>query len=65
MNISQLRSRFGRCVDGFHKQIGLRYLLKAQQIASSDPIEADTLLAKAKYHITYAEEITRRAATAA
>lgn len=61
-NINILRNAFGRCIDGYAKQVGLRALRDARLFATSNPEYAAERLEKAQMMLRYAQELTKRAA---
>lgn len=55
LSLNTLRSRFSRLPTSAHKQMGLRALRDAAALEKSNPAYAAELLAKAAYHLPYAE----------
>ena len=54
MTPNQMRAAFGKCIESFHKQRGLRYLRHYHEMLNRDADYAAKLLADARHHLTYA-----------
>lgn len=54
MTPNQMRAAFGKCIESFHKQRGLRYLRHYHEMLNRDADYAAKLLADARHHLAYA-----------
>jgi hypothetical protein len=58
--IGSLRYRFGQCSDSSFKQVALRRLREAKQLASSNPLRAAECLSIAESFLPQAEAVHAR-----
>ena len=58
--IRLLRSKFGKTVETGHKQMGLRALKDAQALVGRNDAEVARLIAKAQFHLPYAQAYGER-----
>ena len=54
MTPNQMRAAFGKCIESFHKQMGLRKIRDYKLLEEKNPEHAAKLLADARNHLAYA-----------
>jgi len=54
MTPNQMRTAFGKCIESFHKQMGLRKIRDYKLLETKNPERASTLLADSRHHLAYA-----------